>query len=106
MASSGGSTDHCNKTSSSAGPCPATPGLSATAWGFSVPIIANCANVGNPGSVCNSTTTLNTLYPGFIAAGYRMNIESRVLQVQDGGTDGDGNTPGNGILATESVFVP
>jgi hypothetical protein len=99
-------TDHCNKTSSAAGPCPATPGLAATSWGFSVPIIANCTNVGNPGSRCNVTTTLNSLYPGFITAGYRTNIESRVLQVQDGGTDGDGMTPGNGILATEGIFVP
>jgi hypothetical protein len=99
-------TDHCNKTSSSAGPCPAQPGLAGTSWSFSVPIIANCTNIGNPGSRCNVTTTLNALDPGFITAGYRMNVESRVLQVQDGGTDGDGMTPGNGILATEGFFVP
>jgi hypothetical protein len=35
-----------------------------------------------------------------------MNIELRVLQVEDGGTDGDGNTPGDGIPATEGMFVP
>ena len=99
-------TDHCNKTSSSAGPCPATPGLAGTSWGFSVPILANCVNVGNPGSRCNVTTTLNSLHPGLITAGYRSNIESRILQVQDGGTDGDGMTVGNGILATEGIMVP
>jgi len=43
--------------------------------------------------------------PGFITGGYRMNVASTV-RVQDGGTDGDGMTPGNGIFATEGFFVP
>ena len=97
-------TDHCNKTSSSTPPCPAQPGLAATMWSFSIPVIVPCANVGGAGR-CNSVTSLNAVSPGFISGGYRMNVASTV-RVQDGGTDGDGMTPGNGIFATEGFFVP
>ena len=96
-------TDHCNKTSGGP-PCPAQPGLAATASDTQLPVIVPCANVGGAGR-CNLATSLNAVAPGYVVGGYRMNIASTV-DVSDGGSDGNASTPGMSLLATEGIFVP
>jgi hypothetical protein len=58
------------------------------------------------GSTCRAVTTMNALTPGAVPEGRRSNWELGAVQVFDGGADGDVSTPGNGLLATQGVFVP
>jgi glucose/arabinose dehydrogenase/PKD repeat protein len=58
------------------------------------------------GSTCSAVTTMNALTPGSVLEGARSIWELGPVQVFDGGPDGDPATPGNGLLATQGVFVP
>ena len=58
------------------------------------------------GSTCSADTTMNALTPGSVLEGARSIWELGQVQVFDGGADGDVSTPGNGLLATQGVFVP
>jgi hypothetical protein len=55
---------------------------------------------------CNVSTTVNSIVPGSIPAGAKMNIQTGPFQLFDGGPDGISGTPDNSIFATKGVFVP
>jgi hypothetical protein len=101
-------TDHCNDLPPGVPPaCPAPPGLPATVQEFDFPIKFGCSpfTVGG-GSTCQITTTFNTVLPGAMPSGQRMNIQIGAVRVIDGGKDGDVSTQGNTTFVEQGVFNP
>jgi hypothetical protein len=93
-------TDDCNTGQPS--PVVACTGTDpATVQDIPFPITASC-NAGH----CAVTTTFNSVVPGSVVAGAKMNIQMAQTQILDGGSDGLTGTPGNSLFATEGVFVP
>jgi hypothetical protein len=103
-------TDHCNHPPPPGGGCPAPPGTSGTTRDLPFLIGVPCGPVPAPpgGSTCSITTTYNTVLPGAIVAGQRMNIRMFNNHVLDGGADADGRTAdaASRVFLTEGMFVP
>ena len=59
------------------------------------------------GSTCFIDTTAEALIPGAITEGARQVLALDPIRVRDGGADEDADTEtGDGVLATQGVFVP
>jgi hypothetical protein len=77
--------------------------------GYPFHLIVPCAATADPstGATCSAATTANTLVPGLAKSGKRAIWELGVVQVWDGGSDGDPSTvTGNTLFADQGVFVP
>ena len=58
-------------------------------------------------ATCDLNTTLEALIPNAITEGARAIFALGPIKVRDGGPDEDADTPtGDGVLATQGVFVP
>jgi hypothetical protein len=82
--------------------------VSDLAFPFTVPCTANPAG-GNPeivGATCAVLTSANAVTPGSVLAGKRANTELRAVEVFDGGSDGDVDTPGNILFERQGIFIP
>jgi hypothetical protein len=55
---------------------------------------------------CNVSTTANSVVPGAITFGTKMNIQTGAVELYDGGPDGISGTPDNSVFATKGIFVP
>jgi hypothetical protein len=103
-------TDHCNGPIGPAPPCPAPPGTSATArdQSFLTPVPCAATGPAPAGSTCSLTTTFNTVLPGAITAGMRMQLSTHEVDVTDGGADGSAATldAAQKPFLYEGVFVP
>jgi hypothetical protein len=51
-------------------------------------------------------TTADAVTPGIVKEGARATWRLSQLQVFDGGSDGDPDTPGNSVFARQGVFGP
>ncbi len=72
---------------------------------FTAPCTATASTID--GATCAVDTTVDALIPSAITEGARAIFELGPIEVRDGGTDGDADTPGDdGLLATQGVFVP
>ena len=58
------------------------------------------------GASCVLTTAANGLVPGLVKDIKRSIWQMDRVRVFDGGPDGDVGTPGNGLFATQGIFVP
>jgi hypothetical protein len=77
--------------------------------GYPFHLIVPCAATADPstGAACSAATTANTLVPGLAKNGKRAIWELGVVQVWDGGSDGDPSTvTDNTLFADQGVFVP
>ena len=61
---------------------------------------------GAAGSTCSVSTTLDAVTPGAVPEGKRSIWELGAIEVDDGGGDGDAETPGNTLFARQGVFIP
>jgi hypothetical protein len=77
--------------------------LTDTTFEFVFPCGPTAATLGGS---CAIATTANALIPGLIRSGDRTAMELGAIQVFDGGPDGDADTPGDSLFATQGVFVP
>jgi Tol biopolymer transport system component len=80
-----------------------------TAMGFGLSATAPCTATDSTidGATCALDTTVEALIPAAITEGARAVFELGPIRVRDGGTDEDADTPaGDGVLATQGVFVP
>lgn len=95
-------TDHCNVPGPS--PCGGTPAtlLDIPPFAFSMPCVPGAPGAG---ATCSIATTANSVLPGAIVGGQRMNIRSHV-EIDDGGMDGNANTGPDTLFVEEGVFVP
>ena len=72
---------------------------------FSVPCAATSET--NVGATCASVTTVEAVLPGAVTEGARTIWELGELRVDDGGPDGDADTPaGNSPFAVQGLFTP
>jgi dipeptidyl aminopeptidase/acylaminoacyl peptidase len=87
-------------------PHPGGPGagtVSDTTLAATVP----CAPNPNQGADCTLVTSADALAPGIVIEGRRAIWELGQVQVDDGGADGDADTPGdNTLFMTQGLFVP
>jgi uncharacterized repeat protein (TIGR01451 family) len=83
-------------------------GVAATVSDTTFPVLVTCTQTGNTtrGSNCTVNTTANAVLPGAVQTGRRTIWELERVQLLDGGSDGVASTPGNGLFATQGVFVP
>jgi spore coat protein A len=58
------------------------------------------------GATCTVSTTLDAVLPGSVREGSRAIVQLDRVQVFDGGADGDADTAGNTLFATQGIFVP
>jgi hypothetical protein len=58
------------------------------------------------GSVCNATTTANTLAPGAVVAGKRAIWELGQLQLLDRGANGAPGDSDDRVFEVQGVFAP
>jgi hypothetical protein len=59
------------------------------------------------GSTCAVATTANTVIPGIIKEAQRTVMEIGQILIEDGGSDGAGNSEAdNTLFARQGVFVP
>ena len=84
----------------------ATEAATVSDWTF--PITVPCTATSGPdGSVCNLTTSANTLVPGAVTESKRAVWELKRVAVYDGGQDSDADTvEDNTLFATQGIFVP
>ncbi len=81
--------------------------ISSTLTDQSFGFTFGCASsAASQGSSCSISTTANALAPGMIRNGDRNSMEIGAIQLLDGGPDGDADTAGNSVFATQGVFVP
>lgn len=91
-------------------PSPDTPGISAatvadTTLGASIPCVSTPDTT--KGAECDLVTTHNSIVPGAVQTGKRSLWALEAVQVDDGGPDSDGDTPGNNAaFMTQGIFVP
>jgi hypothetical protein len=73
-----------------------------------IPFTIPCATTVSTtvGGSCSASTTANTLVPGVIVSGKRMNIGVGQMRILDGGSDGSVSTPGNSLFEVQGLFVP
>jgi hypothetical protein len=83
-------------------------GVAATVQDTFFPVPVACSQTGNTsrGSNCTVVTTANAVLPGAVQTGRRTIWELERVQLRDGGSDGAAATAGNGLFATQGVFVP
>ncbi len=84
------------------------PGGTATSQDLVLPVTVPCAATLDPltGSDCAIATTADALTPGMVREGGRAMWELGSVEVLDGGSDGDVDTPGNAVFARPGIFVP
>jgi hypothetical protein len=58
------------------------------------------------GASCTVATSLDAVLPGSVREGSRAIVQLDRVQLFDGGTDGDADTAGNTLFATQGVFIP
>jgi hypothetical protein len=73
---------------------------------FAVPVSCLQTAGATIGSTCSVSTTANAVLPGAVQTGRRTMWQFDQVQLFDGGPDGVAATAGNGLLATQGVFVP
>lgn len=95
-------TDHCNLPGPGACGGTAATLLDVPPFAFNMPCVPGGPAVG---ATCGITTTANTVLPGAIVGGQRMNIRSHV-EIDDGGMDGNANTGPDTLFVEEGIFVP
>jgi hypothetical protein len=87
-------------------PHPGGPGaatVSDTTLGLTVP----CAPNPSQGADCAIVTSADALAPGTVIEGRRAVWELSMVQVDDGGADGDADTAGdNTVFMVQGVFIP
>jgi hypothetical protein len=95
-------TDKFNGTVAGGGAAAATVADTELAAPFS------CTNTPSTstGGACNLSTSANALVPGLVKDTKRAIWQFERVQVFDGGPDGDVDTAGNSLFATQGVFVP
>ncbi len=72
---------------------------------FTAPCTATTSTID--GATCAVDTTVEALIPNAITEGARAIFELGPIKVRDGGPDENADTPaGDGLLATQGVFVP
>ncbi len=89
-------------------PHPGGPGA-ATVTDITFGATVACAPTADTteGASCNLTTTADSLVPGTITEGRRSIWALGAAQVDDGGADGDADTPAdNTLFMTQGLFVP
>jgi hypothetical protein len=75
-------------------------------FSFNVPCFPTTSD-STVGSDCEVHTTADTLFPGMVPEGKRAVTHVGDFRVYDGGSDGDGDTPGdNTAFAWEGLFTP
>jgi TolB protein len=83
------------------------PNGAATVSDTQVSFTAPCtATAGSSGATCAVITSADAVLPGTVTEGKRSVWELGKLRVFDGGADGDAQTGGNTLFATQGVFVP
>jgi hypothetical protein len=97
-------TDHNNAPTSS-GPFTDTATVADIPF---PPFVLTCASTASAtiGSTCTISTSGNSITPGMIVEGKRMNAGLTDLIVNDGGSDGLATTPGNSTFQEQGLFVP
>jgi hypothetical protein len=81
----------------------------ATLGDFALRFPLSCVSTTSitEGGTCSASTTANAVVPGFATAGRKAINELGQVQVYDGGTDGDVDTPaGNALFAVQGIFLP
>jgi hypothetical protein len=74
---------------------------------LALPVTVPCAGTaGASGATCALSTTLEALTPGLVDEGARAIWQLGRVELLDGGPDGDADTPGNGVFATQGIFIP
>ncbi len=77
----------------------------ASGGSFTAPCTATVSTID--GATCAVDTTVEALIPDAIIEGARAIFELGPIRVRDGGPDEDADTPaGEGLLATQGVFIP
>jgi hypothetical protein len=77
----------------------------ASGGSFTAPCTATDSTID--GATCAVDTSVEALIPGAITEGARAIFELGPIKVRDGGPDEDADTAaGDGLLATQGVFVP
>ncbi len=73
-----------------------------------LPATVQCAatSAATTGGACNLTTTLDAIWPGVVREGARSIWQLGQIEVLDGGSDGDVDTPGNAVFARQGIFIP
>jgi PKD repeat protein len=81
---------------------------SGTVEDLALTATASCAVTADTGTgaVCGLTTTLDALTPGLAPEGARTIWAMGPVEVLDGGSDGDVDTPGNQVFARQGLFIP
>jgi hypothetical protein len=85
------------------------PGDNGTVADTTVGVTVPCAATGDTtvGATCNLDTAIDAVIPGAVPEGKRSVWELGQVQVDDGGADGDADTPGdNTLFLVQGVFVP
>jgi hypothetical protein len=72
--------------------------------GLSIPCSATGA--ATVGATCAASTTIEAVLPGAITEGARTVWDLAKVRMDDGGADGDADTPGNSPFAVQGVFIP
>ncbi len=83
--------------------------VSQTTMGFDLSATAPCTPTASTidGATCDLNTTVKALVPNAITEGLGTILGLGPIKVRDGGPDEDADTPaGDGVLATQGVFVP
>jgi hypothetical protein len=86
-----------------------SPGDNATVADTTVGVTVPCAATGDTtvGASCDLDTTMDAVIPGAVPEGKRSVWELGQVQVDDGGADGDADTPGdNTLFMVQGVFIP
>jgi PKD repeat protein/glucose/arabinose dehydrogenase len=91
-------------TDRSSGPTGSEP---ATVQTLELPVTLSCTpTLGLEGSTCSVSTTLDAVTPGIVRERTRAIWELGQVQVDDGGPDGDADTPNNSPFMRQGIFVP
>ena len=89
-----------DRNNTGAGPATVQP----TEAGLSIPCMTTSST--SVGATCAIATTIEAVIPGAVVEQTRNLWELGEIRVEDGGSDGDADTPGNGTFAVQGVFIP
>jgi hypothetical protein len=81
----------------------------ATANDLPFSVQAPCANTADQtvGGTCATVTSANAAVPGSVQDAKRANVEVQTINIQDGGTDGIGQTTNdNTLFESQGIFIP
>jgi uncharacterized repeat protein (TIGR01451 family) len=83
-------------------------GVAATVSDTTFPVAMSCLEVASTtiGSTCDINTTANAVLPGAVQTTRRTMWQFDQVKLFDGGPDSVASTAGNGLLATQGVFIP